>query len=184
MAEPTPRVGQNRYERKWFVLAVFLLLLLAVPAVCRYQPPLIGVSGQETHLVTDPGFFGSPLRAVQVVLETQPCTYTLHGWDEAERLYYTADCFGRERQWRCDPAQERRERVEAIPPGLTVEAGNRDEVLGRVRAAGVRPVRHEPYTRPLLLHDAGLVSPGGGYTAIITRHVYSVHDVVVLGKAK
>ena len=53
-----------------------------------------------------------------------------------------------------------------------------------MRAAGVRPVRHEPYTRPLLLHDAGLVSPGGRYTAIITRRIYSVHDVVVLERER
>ena len=177
----TEDAGQSQEKRKRFVLAVLLLLLpLAVPAICRYQSPLTGVSGQETHLVTDPGYFGSPLRAVQMVLEMQPCTYTLQGWDREERLYYTAICLGRERQWRYDPAEQRREGVEAIPPGLYVEAGERDEVLGHVRAAGVRPVRHEPYTRPLLLHDTGLVSANRRYTAVITRYIYSVHDVVVL----
>lgn len=180
----TEDARQSRGKHKRFVLAVLVLLLLAVPALCRYQSPLAGVSGQETHLVTDPGYFGSPLRAAQIVLEMKPCAYTLQGWDREERLYYTAICLGREKQWQYDPARQRRKEVQAIPPGLTVEAGERDEVLGRVRAAGVRPVRHEPYTRPLLLHDAGLVSTGGRYTAVITRHIYSVHDVVVLERGR
>jgi hypothetical protein len=38
----------------------------------------------------------------------------------------------------------------------------------------------KPYTRPLLLAEAGPVSADGRYTAVITQRIYSVYDVVVL----
>ena len=39
-------------RRRWRYLVMLLLLVLAVPAICRYQSPLVGVSGYKTQLVT------------------------------------------------------------------------------------------------------------------------------------
>jgi hypothetical protein len=167
------------------LMAVILVTaVLLLPALLRYQPPLVGAADYNTYLVTDPGYWGSPLKAAQVFLERQPCTYELHGWDENNRLFYTADCNGRETIWRYDPARDRQQPITIIPPELHTQRANRELVLSIVRADGVRPVRHEPYTRPLLLAEAGPVSADGRYTAVVTQHVYSVYDVVVLETAE
>lgn len=116
--------------------------------------------------------------------ERVPCRYELEGWDAKEQLYYTATCRGTASYWRYAPATEWREQVEAIPSALIAERSDRDTVLARLRAPGVRPTRQEPSVRSLLLRDAGLVSPDGRYTAVITNHQYSVQDVMALKEEK
>ena len=162
------------------IIVVMITAVLLLPALLRYQPPLVGAAGYHTYLVTDPGYWGSPVKAAQVFLEMQPCTYDLHGWDEDNRLIYTADCNGRETIWRYDPALHRQQTITTIAADLHTQRANRELVLNVVRADGVRPARHEPYTRPLLLAEAGPISADGQYTAVITQRIYSVYDVVVL----
>ena len=163
------------------LMAVILVTaVLLLPTLLRYQPALVGAAGYKTYLVTDPGYWGSPVKAAQSFLEMQPCTYELHGWDENNRLFYTADCEGSETIWRYDPARDRQQSITTISADLHTQQANRELVLSVVRADGVRPARHEPYTRPLLLAEAGPVSADGRYTAVITQHVYAVYDVIVL----
>jgi hypothetical protein len=162
------------------IVVIMITAVLLLPALLRYQPPLVGAAGYNTYLVTDPGYWGSPVKVAQTFLEMQPCTYELHGWDEETRLLYTAVCDGRETIWRYDPARDRQQPVTTIPAELHTQQANRELVLNVVRVADVRPARHEPYTRPLLLAEAGPVSADGRYTAVITQRLYSVYDVIVL----
>jgi hypothetical protein len=174
----------RRVRGRWsVVLGAGLLVVWLYASALWYQPPLQAAPGSHLVQVTAPRWWERGLRFNQVMAERTPCTYRLDGWDSQERLYYTAACQGEESSWRFDPQHEQRLRVEAIPSELFVQTADRDAVLERVRAASVRPARHEPPARALALDDAGLVSPGGVYTAVITRHVYSVYDVAVLGCA-
>jgi hypothetical protein len=166
------------------MVVIIVVAVLLLPALLRYRPPLVGAAGYNTFLVTDPGYWGSPVKAAQSFLEMQPCTYKLHGWDENNRLLYTAVCDETETIWRYDPARDRQQSNTTIPADLHTQRANRELVLTVVRADGVRPVRHEPYTRRLLLDEAGPVSADGRYTALITQHIYSVYDVVVLEAAE
>ena len=166
------------------IIVVMITAVLLLPALLRYQPPLVGATGYNTYLVTDPGYWGSPVKAAQAFLEMQPCTYELHGWDENNRLLYTADCDGNETIWRYDPARDRQQPITTILADLHVQQANREAVLSTVWAADVRPVRHEPYTRPLLLAEDGPVSADGRYTAVITQWRYAVYDVVGLEAAE
>jgi len=166
------------------IIVVMITAVLLLPALLRYQPPLVGAAGYNTYLVTDPGYWGSPVKAAQAFLEMKPCTYDLHGWDENNRLLYTADCNDSETIWRYDPARDRQQPITTMPADLHTQRANREMLLTVVRADGVRPVRHEPYTRRLLLAEVGPVSADGRYTAVITQRIYSVYDVVVLEAAE
>jgi hypothetical protein len=160
------------------LLALALLFFLSL---CRYQPPLVGALGFETKLVSDPGYFGSPIKRIQTFFEYQPCTYELFGWEDDTNFYYADTCYGHEKLWRYDWRQERSYAVEAIPAELYVQPSGGDGILTAVRASGVRPQEYESITRPLLLVDnSGLVSPDGRSIAFITQRIYSVYDVVII----
>lgn len=171
-------LGQQRRLRIALVAGFVVVLLYALAP--WYQYPLEGAQGHQLEAVTGPSWWERGLRFNQVMAERVPCSYQLEGWDAEERLYYTATCRGTANYWRYTPATERREQVEAIPSALIAEPSDRDTVLDHLQASGVRPNRLEPSVRPLLLRDAGLVSPNGRYTAVITNHHYSVQDVMVL----
>jgi hypothetical protein len=188
MTNPSSTENRHSFRAKLttrrLMVVIMVTAVLLLPALLRYQPPLVGAAGYNTYLVTDPGYWGSPVKAAQSFLEMQPCTYELHGWDEDNRLFYTADCNGSETIWRYDPARDRQQRLTSIPADLHTQRANREMVLSVVLADEVRPVRHEPYTRPLLLAEAGPISADGRYTAVITQRIYSVYDVVVLEAAE
>lgn len=173
-------VGQKRRLR--IALVAGLAVVVRYALAPWYQYPLQAVQGYQLDAVTGPGWWERGLRFNQAMAERAPCRYRLEGWDAEEQLYYTATCRGTASYWRYAPATERREQVEAIPSALIVEPGDRDTVLAQLRAPGVRPTRQEAYVRALLLRDAGLVSPDGRYTAVITNHHYSEQDVMVLKK--
>jgi hypothetical protein len=139
---------QAKLTTRCLMVVILVTAVLLLPALLRYQPPLVGAAGYNTYLVTDPGYWGSPLKAAQSFLEMQPCTYELHGWDEDNRLLYTADCEGSEAIWRYDPARDRQQSITTIPADLHTQQANREAVLSTVRAADVRPARHETVYAP------------------------------------
>jgi hypothetical protein len=165
-------------------LTVFFLFLALLPAACRYQPPLKGVEGYQTILVSDPGYWGGPVKWTQDLLEQRPCAYELLGWRESG-LYYQAVCYGREQTFSYDLARQSSTAVNAVPGDLYAQPIEDRAVLEIVWAPGLRPVEAEPYTRPLFLVDgSALRTPDGGAIAFITRRVYSVHDVVIVTMGK
>lgn len=173
-------VGQHR-RLPIALLAGFAVVLLYALAPW-YQYPLQAAQGYQLEAVTAPGWWERGLRFNQAMAERVPCSYRLEGWNAEEQLYYTATCRGTASYCRYTPASERRQQVEAIPTTLTGQPSDRDTILAQLRAPGVRPSRQEPSVRPLLLRDAGLVSPDRRYTALITNHHYSVQDVMLLEK--
>jgi hypothetical protein len=165
---------------KKIIFILILLLILIAPTTCQYEPPLSGTRGYETQLVSDPGYFGSPIKWVQAIFEIIPCTYNLIGWTDLNMLIYKSSCYHINQIWMYDPEKFYWLRIGTELPELYVQKAKRDEVLKIVRAQSVRPLEKEPSVRLLYLVDSGLVSPNGQYIAIITQRIYSVFDIVVL----
>lgn len=168
-----------KYFKK-FILILISLITLIFHSTCQYQPPLSATRGYETQLVSDPGYFGSPIKWFQAIFEIIPCTYNLIGWTDLNMLIYESSCYHINQIWMYDPEKFYWRRIGTELPELYVHKAKRDEVLKIVRAQGVRPLEKEPTVRLLFLVDSGLVSPNGQYIAIITQRIYSVFDIVVL----
>jgi len=169
----------KRRLRVW--LLVILCAVIAFPLLFRYRPALAAAPGYTMDLVTDPGLFDGMVKASQNVLEQTPCTYSLLGWSEDNRLYYQARCEGQIRTWRHSPAQaDRPTPVSGSPTDLQATTVDEETMLAMVRAAGVRPTEYESVTRPLLLASEGLASPNGRWMAAVTQHIYGTQDIILL----
>jgi hypothetical protein len=133
--------------------------------------------------VTDTTYFGNLTKNLQDLKGEVPCTYTILGWDQDDNLYYRSVCEGLSETYVYSPTAQTHTISQQIPEELTKDAYPDEQLLERVRATGVRPQKHEPYTRPILLMDGtATVSPTGAYIAFITKRLYSVQDIVLISQ--
>ncbi|MCP5101616.1 MAG: hypothetical protein GY943_39230 [Chloroflexi bacterium] len=170
--------------KKSVVVSIILLICLAVlatPLLFPYHPPLEATEAYETDHVTDTTYFGNLTKNIQSFIEDESCVYTILGWDEDENLYYRTVCEGISETFMYVPSTKANSMSQQLPEQLAKDAYPDDQLLEMVRATGVRPERHEPYTRPLLLMDeTATISPTGSYIAFITKQIYSVQDIVLI----
>ncbi len=157
------------------------LLPFAFPLLFPYAPPLKAIEIYQTHHVTKTSYIGNLGKNLQSLLEQQPCTYTILGWSAQEDLYYQSLCDGLLQYYIYDPSTSQTTTISSRPRDLVQERYPESELLELVRATGVRPKEHEPYTRPLyLVENTSTLSPNGSYIAFVTQRLYSVQDVVLI----
>ena len=170
--------------KKTAVFSISLLLFFALsPLLFPYNPPLEAVDAYETHHVTNTTYFGNLAKNFQDLTEQKPCTYEILGWDQDNNLYYRSVCRSVSETYAYSPAIGTNSLSSKIPEELTEDAYPDAQLLEMVRAAGVRPKIHEPYTRPLYLTDGtATISPTGEYIAFVTKRLYSVQDIVVISQ--
>lgn len=163
------------------LLSLISLAPLTYPLIFPYNPPLEAVKPYQTHHVTDTTYFGNITKNIQSLKEEEPCIYTILGWNEVEHLYYESICEGVGQIHVYAPETKTHITVEQAPDDLVKESYADDALLEMVRATGVRPEKHEPYTRPIyLLPDTATQSPTSAYIAFVTKRTYSVQDIVLI----
>lgn len=170
--------------KKTVALITFLVVFFALsPLLFPYNPPLEAIKSYETHHVTDTTYFGNLTKNLQDLKEEVPCTYTILGWDQDDSLYYQSVCKGFPKTYVYSSTAGTNSLSQKIPEELTEDAYPDEQLLEMVRATGVRPQKHEPYTRPILLMDGkATISPTGKYIAFITKRLYSVQDIVLISQ--
>lgn len=160
-----------------------LLVVLSSPLLFPYKPPLEAIDAYETYHVTDTTYFGNLTKNIQSFKEEVPCTYTILGWDKDDNLYYQSVCDGLSEMSVYAPMTQTNSISQHIPEELSKDAYPDEQLLEMVRATGVRPRKHEPYTRPLhLMAGTVTISPTGSYIAFVTKRIYSVQDVVMISQ--
>ena len=82
---------RQKFSFKWLKLALPLLAIVALLFIFRYSAALSAAPGYEAIWVTEPSFPAGYVKTGQIILELQPCTYELLGWQE-ETLYYQSNC--------------------------------------------------------------------------------------------
>lgn len=163
-------------------LAVFFAPL-SYPLLFPYNPPLEAIDAYETYHVTDTTYFGNLIKNIQSLKEEVPCTYTILGWDKGDNLYYQSVCEDLSEIYVYAPTTQTNAISQQLPEKLTKDVYPDEQLLEIVRATGVKPQRHEPYTRPLYLMDGtATISPTGTYIAFITKRLYSVQDIVLISQ--
>lgn len=167
----------QKFSYKRFLL---FLIIAALLLIFRYPAALSAAPGFEEIWVTQPRFPAGYVKTGQMILEYQPCTYELLGW-QSDSLYYQSACRENIQSWRYDVNQnEQAEKVTAVPPNLTQTIIPHEATLQMVRADGVRPVKYEAVTREILLVGDGLASPDGTWTAVISQHIYAPQDILLI----
>lgn len=168
--------------KKTAVFSTSLLLFFAFsPLLVPYNPPLEAIDAYETHHVTNTTYFGNLTKNFQDMIEQEPCTYEILGWDRGNNLYYRSVCRTGSETYAYSPATGINNLNPKVPEELTEDAYSDEQLLEMVRATGVRPEIHEPYTRPLyLMEDTATISPSGNYIAFISKRLYSVQDIVLI----
>lgn len=165
------------------ILILISIVPFAYPLLFPYTPPLQAIDTYQTHHVTDTTYFGNITKNIQSLKEEEPCAYKLLGWNEMEYLYYEATCEGVLQTYLYRPIDKTNTVVEQTPANLSLSTYPDDQLLEMVRATGVRPQEHEPYTRPLLLLESTATqSPTGAYIAFVTKRLYSVQDIVLISQ--
>ena len=167
----------------WFILLIVLFAPLSYPLLLPYNPPLEAIDPYETHHVTDTTYFGNLTKNFQSLKEEVPCTYTILGWDQDDNLYYRSVCEGLSETHVYSPTAQTNSISQQIPEKLSKDAYPDEQLLEMVRATGVRPQKHEPYTRPIILMDGtATVSPTSTYIAFITKRHFSTQDIVLISQ--
>lgn len=170
--------------KKTAVFVTLLLLFFALsPLLFPYNPPLEAIDAYETHHVTNTTYFGNLTKNFQDLIEQEPCTYEILGWDQDNTLFYRSVCRTVSETYAYSPAAGTNSLSQKTPEELPKDAYSDEQLLEMVRATGVRPKIHEPYTRPLyLIEDTVTISPSGNYIAFISKRLYSVQDIVLISQ--
>jgi len=164
-------------------LLVVFFAPLSYPLIFPYNPPLEAIDAYQTYHVTDTTYFGNLIKNIQSLKEEVPCTYTVLGWDKDDNLYYRSVCEDLSETYVYAPTAQTNNISQHIPEELSKDTYPDEQLLKMVRATGVRPQRHEPYTRPLnLMEGTVTISPTCSYIAFITKRIYSVQDIVMISQ--
>ncbi len=156
----------------------FVLFLLAYAAwpltVQKYEPAIEPLPGVDMQLVTDTGYFGSAIKRKLRRNEGKTCDYDLLGWSESNVLYYESNCFGKT-LWAYDPISGQNLSLSRIPAETELKPAGSGSISGHKIA---RSTIYGSDNISLYV-DGVATSPDRQWIAIESKHIYSVHDVVV-----
>jgi len=173
-------------RRRFYVLLVALVTVLAFPFLMRYQPAVEAAPGVELRVVEPPRFLESPVKACQVAAEVRDCQYEPLGWAGARTLVYRKWCGGHYTMDGWQPG------APAVPLTYDPDTDTIAPFEGNVDA-----LSRESCSRSICVHpglaevypgggyfpgqyETPLVSPDGRWVAFTAEHVYGPEDLLIL----
>ena len=155
-------------------LLLMVLAVVAMPLVRHYRPAVAPQPGATMRVLTLPGVWESPSKAIGVGAEVRRCAYALRGWDDDGNLYYTETCSQRVYEWRYTPATDTRTRLTvSLPKDIHLQTVSlpTDRVMARLS---------NDETLLITVCEPVLRSPDGAWDAFVSRYIYGPEDVVVV----
>ncbi len=86
--------GQIWRRKRFYLLAVALVSILAFPLLMRYRPAVQAAHAVELRVVEEPGLLAGTVKQCQAAAEICECQYEPLGWATAQTLVYRKWCNG------------------------------------------------------------------------------------------
>lgn len=157
-----------------FLAAAMLLIFMLAP----YRTAVVAADGYQMMVPTAPSLLFRGLKNAQAMGEQKPCRYELLGWQE-KTLFYQSVCYDDQTDlWQVTPLGETqaKERKAALPTTLFKENLTHQATLEQVRSIIA------PSARNMFVPEPGMLSPDGKWVALISKHLYSAEDVLILSE--
>ena len=180
--------GQIWRRKRFYLLVVVLVAILAFPLLMRYRPAVQAAHGVEMRVVEQPGLLAGTVKRCQTVAEICECQYEPLGW-AAQTLVYRKWCDGYYdvKGWHPgdpQPPQAYHLDTDAISPfdGDLDTLSRESCPLSRC----VSPALAEEQPFPLGYlpgqYKTPLVSPDGRWVAFTAEHIYGPEDLLVISR--
>ncbi|MEM7331711.1 MAG: hypothetical protein AAF490_06445 [Chloroflexota bacterium] len=168
-----------------FFLSVSIVFVLQA---CQYAPAVQGNSLVDTIHVTQPSLLqGYQLNVLNFLDRLPPCRYEILGWETDTTLYYEETCYKNTRgTGNVPPDSDGRPIAHQIVLKVNLEDGNREivthspELFVHHGADILNFVENKP-NNSLHSNFVGqvFVSPNQTTIALVSKHVYGPHDILV-----
>lgn len=179
--------GQVWRRKRFYLLAVILVAVLAFPLLMRYQPAFKAAPGVEMRLVDRPGLLAGVVKSCQAAAEVGGCQYEPLGWADAQTLVYRQWCGGHYdmNDWHPGSPQP--------PQAYHLDTDGVSPFDGDLSALWRETCRPTQCVSPALgekqLFPLGYLpgqyqdafrSPDGRWVAFTAEHVYGPEDLLVI----
>ncbi len=175
-----------RRRKRFYLLAVALVAILAFPLLMRYRPAVEAAPGVELRVVDEPGLLVRVVKSCQAAAEVRGCQYEPLGWADAQTLVYRQWCGGYYDAdgWHSGspvaPQAYRLDTDTIVPFEGDVDRLSRESCS---RSTCVNPGLAEVYPGGGYFpgqYETVLVSPDRRWVAFTARHVYGPEDLLVI----
>jgi len=179
--------GQVWRRKRFYLLAVILLAILAFPLLMRYQPAVKATPGVEMRVVDKPGLLAGVVKSCQTAAEVRECQYEPLGWADAQSLVYRQWCGGYYdmSDWRPghpQPLHAYHLDMDTVSPFDENPNALWCETCHPTQCVSPALTEKQPFPLvylPVQYQDA-LVSPDGRWVAFTAEHVYGPEDLLVI----
>ncbi len=179
--------GQIWRRKRFYLLAVALVSILAFPLLMRYRPAVQAAHSVELHIVEQPGLLAGTVKRCQAAAEICECQYEPLGWAAEQTLVYRKWCdadYQMNGQYLGDPQPPQAYHLDTdeISPfdgdldTLSRESCPLSKCVSPALAA------EQAFPRGYLpgQYEDALVSPNGRWVAFTAEHIYGPEDLLVI----
>jgi hypothetical protein len=178
--------GQAWRRKRFYLLVVALMAILAFPLLMRYQPAVKAAPGVELRIVDRPDLLRGVVKSCQVATEVRGYQYEPLGWADARTLVYRRWCGGYYDVdgWR--PGSSGDPQAYCLDTDTVTPFEGDVGTLSREfcsRSTCVNPRLAEVYPGGGYFpgqYEAVLISPDGRWIAFTAEHVYGPEDLLVI----
>lgn len=173
-------VAALREGRSWKTKGILLLAaaMLLIFILAPYRPAVVAADGYQMIVPTAPSPLFRGLKNAQAMGEQKPCRYELLGWEEKALFYQSVCYFGLTHIWQVTPESEYRVKEWKGPLPVTLfqepltHQATLEQVMGIFGSS----------SHGIFVPEPGMLSPDGKWVALISKHIYSAEDVLILSE--
>jgi len=180
--------GQIWRRKRFYLLVVVLVAILAFPLLMRYRPAVQAARGVELRVVEQPGLLAGTVKRCQTVAEICECQYEPLGW-AAQTLVYRKWCGGYYdvESWHPgdpQPPQAYHLDTDEISPfdGDLDTLSHESCPLSRCVSPALAAEQAFPLGYLPGQYETPLVSPDGRWIAFTAEHIYGPEDLLVISR--
>ena len=180
--------GQVWRRKRFYLLVVALVAVLAFPLLMRYRPAVKAAPGVELRLVDRPGLLAGAVKSCQAAAEVRGCQYEPLGWVDAQTLVYRQWCGGYYDVDGWHPGSPGAPQAYRLDTDTVTPFEGDVDTLSREpcpRSTCVNPGLAEVYPGGGYFpgqYETVLISPDGRWVAFTAEHVYGPEDLLVISQ--
>ena len=179
--------GQAWRRKRFYLLAIALVAVLAFPLLMHYQPAFKTAPGIEMCIVDEPDLLRGVVKSCQAAAEVRGCQYEPLGWADAQTLVYRQWCGGYYDMSDWHPGAPQPPRAyhldtNAVSPFDGDLSTLSREICHPWQCVAPALAEKQPFPLGYLLgqYKDVLISPDGRWVAFTAEHVYGPEDLLVI----
>ena len=178
--------GQAWRRKRFYLLAIALVAVLAFPLLMHYQPAFKTAPGIEMRIVDEPDLLRGVVKSCQAAAEVRGCQYEPLGWADAQTLVYRQWCGGyyTEEGWQLGSpgVPMLYDLSTGAVGGSLVDHAPSYETCDPAVCVSPALTEKQPFPLGYLpgQYEDALISPDGRWVAFTAEHVYGPEDLLVI----